>query len=617
MSSNLRIIKKLPDMKNYFKSLLLAALALSVTACEIDELNPNGTGNETEEVGYLKIGGVSVNLDTENAATNSEPKAATRAVTEAATSYWVFVSEKTTGTVVWQGSYADAVSQQLSLEPGTYVVSARQTEDGAVAGVAQDAPYYAGTSEDVVITSKQTSTATVTCKLANILTTVELSADLKAVFKSYDASSESRLKTTVDVGTEAAKNSYVYEADATHESPKMYFRDEAGLNSTAGNTMTITLSGDYYTGDVEDLTNGTPDETKWKAVKMTKTLTNVRAAQWRKISINISHPTTGNAQFEIKVESYIYDEEITVDVVTLYEALDMEEAIPDDEEDKNAPDVTINGQEELTYSINSSMYDTDAEAWTSFLKVNITPNDGTTVKEVYAVISDSDNAALLEAVESQFAKGRIDFYPTNAVSDYCNVAADGTTITVKGAGMSGLYQFAGTHTVSVYTVDSENRMKHTDIVLTVTTDGAVASAPTIVWMKDGVDVIDQVHTLTADNASTFQCKVDMASTTGFTKLEVDIVSSVLTDEELAGVGLGSHIDLINPTADQVGVLQGLGFLGEGVTSLKGEKSASFDISGFMGMLYGIFPESDYCYFNITVADAAGETKKSLQFYVQL
>ncbi len=379
MLSNLPIIKKLPDMKHYFKSLLLAALAVSVTACEIDELNTNGTGTETEEVGYLKIGNVSVNLDTEHAATNSEPKAATRAVTEAATSYWVFVTEKTTGAVAWQGSYADAVSQQLSLAPGTYVVSARQTEDGAVAGVAQDAPYYAGTSEDVVISSKQTSTATVTCKLANILTTVELSADLKASFKSYESTSENRLKTTVDVGTEAAKNSYVFEADATHESPKMYYRDEAGLNSTAGNTMTITLSGDYYTGDLEDLTNGTPDETKWKAVKMVKTLTNVRAAQWRKISINISHPTTGNAQFEIKVESYVYDEEITVDVVTLYESLSIEESIPDEEEDKNAPDVTINGQEELTFSINSSMYDADAEAWTSFLKVNIAPKDGTTV----------------------------------------------------------------------------------------------------------------------------------------------------------------------------------------------------------------------------------------------
>ena len=81
MLSNLPIIKKLPDMKHYFKSLLLAALAVSVTACEIDELNTNGTGTETEEVGYLKIGNVSVNLDTEHAATNSEPKAATRAVT--------------------------------------------------------------------------------------------------------------------------------------------------------------------------------------------------------------------------------------------------------------------------------------------------------------------------------------------------------------------------------------------------------------------------------------------------------------------------------------------------------------------------------------------------------
>ena len=131
-------------MKKYLKSLFLVALAACVTACEIDELKTDGPGAEQQEVGYLKIGDVSVNLDTENASTESKPQATTRAVTEAATSYWVMVSEKTAGTVVWQGTYADAAQQQLSLAPGTYVVSARQTQDGVVDGAKVDAPYYAG-----------------------------------------------------------------------------------------------------------------------------------------------------------------------------------------------------------------------------------------------------------------------------------------------------------------------------------------------------------------------------------------------------------------------------------------------------------------------------------------
>ncbi|MBQ1938824.1 MAG: DUF4493 domain-containing protein [Alistipes sp.] len=604
-------------MKKYIKSLLFAVAALTMTACEIDKLSTPNDGTQSEEAGYLQIGQVAVNADTENNTSTQQPLTATRAVTEAAGTYYITVNEKTTGATVWQGTYAEA-AQQISVEPGTYVVSARQSEDGFIEGVAKDAPYYAGQSEDVVVYSKQTSTTSVTCKLANILTTVELSADLKAVFKSYDSTSEKRLKTNVSVGTDALVNSYDFEASSTHSAPKMYFKDLAGLNSATGNTMTIVLSGDYYTGDPEDLANGTPDASKWKEVKMTKILTNVRAAQWRKISIDIDPNTTGNVKFTFTIESYVYDEEIAVDVTTLSETLAIEEEIPDDEENPAAPNVTINGQEELSYTIDSSMYDADAEAWTSFLKVNITPNDNTTVKEVYALVSASDNAELLAAVEAQFAKGRIDFYPTNAVSDYCNVAADGTTITVKGAGMSGLYKYAGTHTISVYTVDSQNRMKHTDLTITVSEGGSTGGAvPTIVWMKNGVDVIDQLHTLTSANASSFQCKVDMGSETGFTTLEVDIVSSVLTDEELQGVGLGSHIDLINPTEEQIGSLQGLGFLGEGVTSLKGEKSASFDISGFMGLLYGIFPSSDYCYFHITVGDANGTTKKSLQFYVDV
>lgn len=607
-------------MKKYIKGLLCVAIVASMTACEIDELNTGGSTDQPTEVGYLKIGDVSVNLDTENASTESEPKAATRAVTEAATSYWVVVSNKMTNAVAWQGTYADAVSQQISLEPGTYVVSARQTQEGVVAGVAQDAPYYAGTSEDVVITSKQTSTATVTCKLANILTTVELSADLKAVFKPYDASSPKRLKTNVKVGTDAASNNFDFEASSTHEAPKMYFRDEAGLNATAGNTMTILLSGDYYTGDLEDLTNGTADETKWKEVKMTKTLTNVRAAQWRKISINISHPTSGNARFEIKVESYIYDEELVVDVVTLYEALDMEEAIPDDEEENPAaPSVVINGQSDLTYTLDSSKYDADAEAWTSYLKLNVVPESGATVTGLYAVLQ-SDNASLQSAYDEMTAqtKGRIDLFPTNNLAEYCNVASDGQTITVKAAGQSALYEYAGTHTFSIYTTDSKNRMKHTDVVIVVDNGGSSGSgnAPTVVWMMDGKDVIDQQHVLTADNAADYTCVIDIVSKTGLTKLEVDIVSDVLTNEELQGIGLASHLDLVNPNPDHIDALQALGFLPDGATSLGGVKSVSFDISAFMNTLFMLFQEPDGCLFHLTVADAGGETKKTLDIFVQ-
>lgn len=607
-------------MKKYLKSLFLIAVAVCVTACEMDKLKTEGPSPENAEPGYLTIGNIDVNIDTEHAATNSDPNAGTRAVTEAATSYWVFVTEKTTGAVAWQGSYADASRQQISLTPGTYVVSARQTQDGVVTGVGKDTPYYAGTSEDVVITSKKTSTATVTCKLANILTTVELSADLKAVFKNYDSTSDKRLKTNVKVGTDAASNNYDFEASSTHEAPKIYFRDEAGPHSTSGNTMTVVLSGDYYTGDLEDLTNGTPDESKWKAVKMTKTLTNVRAAQWRKISINISHSTTGNVQFEIQVESYVYDEEITVDVVKLYETVQMEEAIPDDiEENAAAPSVSISGQDGLTYTIDDSIYDADIEAWTSYLKLNITPNDGTTVKSLYAVVN-STNSSLMSAIaafgESAATRAasevRFDLFPTNVLSDYCSVAADGKTITVKASGMSALYEYAGTHTISVYATDSKDRMKHTDIQVVVNKGG---SAPTVVWMMDGKDVIDQQHVLTAENAATYTCKIDITSM-GLTKLEVDIVSDVLTNEELQSIGLASHLDLINPVESQIPVLQGLGFLPEGVTSLGGETTVSFDISIFMNTLYNLFNESDGCLFHLTVADAGGETKKTLDIYIQ-
>lgn len=611
-------------MKKYLKSLFLIAVAACVTACTIDKLETETPSTQSKEPGYLQIGNIQVNIDTEDKSTSAEQQAATRAVTEAATSYWVFVTEKTTGTVAWQGSYADAASQKISLEPGTYVVSARQTKDGVVTPVGQDIPYYAGESEDVVITSKQTSTAKVTCKLANILTTVELSADLKAVFKSYDATSDKRLKTNVKVGTDAASNSYDFEASSTHETPKIYFRDEAGPHSTSGNTMTVVLSGDYYTGDLEDLTNGTPDESKWKAVKMTKTLTNVRAAQWRKISINISHATTGNVQFEIQVESYIYDEEIDVDVVTLYQTLNVEESIPDDPEDHpQAPGVTINGQEDLSFTIDDSSYDEGYDSWNTQLQFNVVPNDGTTVSDLYVVVN-STNAGLMSAIAefgqsaSTRAASEVHFglYPNNVLADYWNISEDGTTIKVKRAGMDAFYQYPGTHTLSFYATDSKNRMKHTDIQVVVNKG---VSAPTVVWMMDGKDVIDQQHVLTAENVATYTCKIDITSQTGLTKLEVDIVSPILTDEELASVGLATHIDLINPPATMIDPLQGLGFLPNGVSSLGGETNVSFDISSFMSILHSLYVDSGNtgsCKFHLTVGDAGGETKKTLDLYMQ-
>lgn len=623
-------------MKRYINNLLLVAAAILTTACGMDKLQTPDEKEQTE-VGYLRIGQISTNSDTETGELNGGQSPSTSRAettpTAAPDTYYLEIVNAASNTTVWSGTIAELTAKdnsQVGVEPGSYYVYAYQNAAKApAAGAAEDQPYYAGRSQALSVVKKQPTTFSVTCKLANIKTTVELSADLKAMFKTAEGTNP-MLQTDVKVGTAALTNNYVFPYTSTHESPVVYFKDVAGPDAQAGNTLTFTLTGLYYTGDPVHVLDPTQsaniDDDLWKEVKMEKSLTGVKAAQWRKISIDIDHNTTGDVQFVIEIESFTYDEEIVVDLMTLYanadELFGTEEAIPDeDEQNPDAPDVTIDGQTGLNFTIDSSIYDADAQSWTKYLKVNITPKEGSTVEQVYALF-ESDNASLLTNMATKgFAEGRIDLFPTNAAADYANVAADGTKVTLKAAGMDALYRYNGTHTVKVFTVDSEKRMKSTEIVITVSSSGVVANGPTVVWMKDGVDVIDNLHTLTSKaQAQAYGCKVDLTSVTGITALTVDIISNVLTDEELQGAGLGSHIDLVNPDPDMVGTLQTLGFLPDGATTLQGIKSVSFDISIFLGTLYNLFEmgqQSDYTTFRLTATDSTGTTIKELKFYIEV
>lgn len=684
-------------VKHFAVCLMLMVSALSLVACHLDELG-RGDNNKADsngtEMGYLKLQSLVLNVDNESFDLNTDANSSTRAdedapaqnrlyevpnpnnIEENIANYWIEIKDEVVnamvdinGDVAGEGCYyKDIPAEGIALEPGRYTVYAYKTAEkgadvnGVIADVAGQLPadgevvaYYAGRSSMVTVVSGQSTDVDITCKLTNVITTVELSADLIKWFKK-DESGKTMLSTDVAIasatGEPADTYSYTFPYTSNHGildnegkvvagGPFVYFKDVAGPESTDGNVLQLNMSGTFYTGLEYELNNGQIDESKWAEVSMSRTITDVKAAQWRRISIDIDRNNEGNIQFVVTVESMVYDETIDVDVVTMYAALNIEEEVPDvGVENPKAPSVLISGVEPdengaLSYTINSSMYDADAEGWNSYLKVNVVPQDNTTVKEIYAVFS-SDNANLLSAMAAKgFVDGRMDIYSDVATlaeggdaSEYVKVTdatggvAGEKLITVKAAGMSALYKYAGTHTVSVYTTDSDKRTKHTDIIITVSNSGGGGALPTIVWLdENGKDVINERHTLNAENAETFQCKIDLASASGFTKLEVDIVSDVLTDDELSTVNLGSHLDLINPKSHQVAVLQSLGFLDASTneTSLLGGKEKTFEISGFMALLRTLYVSngapSGNCDFEITVGDANGEVTKTLMLYI--
>ena len=632
-----------------FKFLFVAAVAVCTTACSLDELNDNGqsSGNKNEEVGYLSLGEVLVNDDAETANLNSQSShSATRAKSEATGEYWIEVIRKDSdGTPKWKGTYADAKANPIPLEPATYIVYAYQDEEKVPeANVAEDAPYYVGKSEEVKIETKEASSTTVTCKLANIKTTVELSADLKKVF-ALDLE-DNPLQTVVSVGTnDENKNSYTYPYTSTHENgPNVYFLDVAGPNSQVGNTMTIVLSGRYFTGDPDDVASSA-DASLWKDVTMTKILTNVRAAEWRKISIDIDHNTTGTVKFVFKVSNVVYDDEVDVDVQTLYASLNVEDTITDDDiENPLAPSVTIQGNAggNLNYAINGTMYDDLDKTWSSKLDVTITPTEGSTISEVYAVVASDNDKVVPALIAAGFADARVDIFPTNAAATYCAVADDGSRVKLNDAAMTALYKYAGTHTISVYTVDSQKRKKHTDIVVKVADDAGPVVGPTIVWNVNGIST--NSVTLKDDVNEIVNALIE--SSTGLTGLSVKIISETLNETELAGFALAPEMNLMEPaTAIMETRLRAFGFLpivgidsatatedelaaaaalddkyrifnpetGEkkegAVSPLMNQTALTFDITKFMPLLEML--GSGAHTFVLTATDASGEVNSTM------
>ncbi|MDE6007461.1 MAG: DUF4493 domain-containing protein [Muribaculaceae bacterium] len=104
------------------------------------------------------------------------------------------------------------------------------------------------------------------------------------------------------------------------------------------------------------------------------------------------------------------------------------------------------------------------------------------------------------------------------------------------------------------------------------------------------------------------CKFSITSSApgGFIELTCDIISKKLNPQELAGVGLGSHLDLIN--TDESGMAEALANLGFPV-NMGGKKEAVFDITQFMPMMLMLGDGKHE--FKIHVKDAYGEVTKSL------
>ncbi len=205
--------------------------------------------------------------------------------------------------------------------------------------------------------------------------------------------------------------------------------------------------------------------------------------------------------------------------------------------------------------------------------------------------------------------------PNSEISSYITTREDSDGVVVATANytaMSALYQYEGLHSLRVIAIDSEGRRSFTTLTMQVIQgEMPEATGPTIVW--DGGYSFDETHDINLDGTGT-PVVLFMTSQSGFTGLTVDIDSDTLTDAELSGLYLASHMDLVNPaTSDMASGLAALSFpTGD---QILGQTSLTFDINEFMPTLCSIAPNGSVHKFKLTLSDASGDTVKTLNLKV--
>ena len=500
------------------------------------------------------------------------------------------------------GDLKKAENQKIPLQPGSYTISAESPDYADyLAGTSNadwDKPVFIGSVTKTIVKEQETVVDDLICKLGNIKTTVAVSPDLQNLFMPDAQATEQLPALTVTLSM--GDHQLVYGRQEMENEARGYFK---AVESS--NTITIQLEGAYNkaAGDAAP---------EYVPVTWTREITDCKAGQWRKISIKVLNATQGTIQFQMEVENWVYDQKIDVDVMQMFAV--GEEIIPDlDMSDPNAPVVTLDGGDITQgYTISQGMFDDQLGKWNQNLRMAITPQSGVAVRSAKVVFA-SDNADLLSALDQAgYGNQTVTVWPQNAaLSPYLLMkeasATGALTATLTDPGMTALFGYKGTHTLKFVTVDTKGRTSYTSLTVRVTEGGSIGSAPEILWTnKDGSMVynFDQRYSITDSGP---EVKITVTSATGIVGFTVDITSDRLTPSELQGLGLSSHMDLVNP-GEFKGPLEQLQFpTGDNVA---GQKMLEFDISQFMPLLDRLGPgDSD---FTLTVTDAGGVTIKTIQ-----
>lgn len=596
-------------MKTTFTGLLTALTlgALTLTGCVNEEppYKQTGTGSTTSgTTGYLS-GEMNLRViydaqtdtqtdDTEDATQTPPTLQSTTRADLATDDYRVRIVSADGLNIPFEGSYAELKARlaegPMELPIGSYDLTVRSHADTELQAAAWNMPVY-GTSYAFSIRKDETTPVDdIVCTLQNIKVTLLCSADLA------DQLADDT-KASVSLG------------DAVLEFDKAKWDgQQAAFFMPAGET-----------NDLEFLLTGTFVE--GGDVSFSRTISGVKAGQWRKIELVIAYADQGGIKFDIQVDNFVLDETITINGSEGvwepgYEETPLVEA----------PTLAWTGHDfSETFQLKASMFDEESLCSEPFEIVATVP--GKVARFDIAISSTNEQfmASLRELKIEQFDLCTISGTEATMLQGFGFPVGDqvkgqtAKTFYIGGQLPSMLYAFEGTHTFAFTVTDEEGQQARATLTLLVDKahEEGTANAPTIVMVTDNHDIAEPY---VMNEIKDIEIAIS-APNGGIKELLVTVDAPAL-EPLLEEIGLTTlvtpGVDLCYPDQTAAEVLGSVvGFpVGEQVLN---QTSIPFKVGAdFVQILAGLESAESPCTFkfNLRVTDNAGGTTSATLTLVQ-
>lgn len=587
----------------------LALSALLLTGCVNEEPPYKSTDNGSAEAGttgYLSGETLSLRViadsqtdvrpdDTEDATqTPPQANAATRADV-ATDNYHVTIVNSGDQSPAFDGTYAELKSRlaegPMELPIGSYDLTVRSHRDEELQAAAWNMPVY-GTSRSFTITKDATtSIGEIVCTLQNIKVTLLCSADL-AEQLADDA------KVVISLGDAAL------EFDKAHwdGSQAAFF-----LPTGETNDLEFALTGTFTDGG---------------EAGFTRTISGVKAGQWRKIELVIAYANEGNVKFDIQVDSFVLDETITINGTEgLWEPLYVEKPLVE------APSLAWTGHDfSETFQLTASMFDEKGLCSEPFEIVATVP--GKVARFDIAISSTNEEFMLsLRSLNiEKFDLCSISGTEATMLQGFGFPVGDqikgltSKTLNIGGQLPSMLYNFEGTHTFAFTVTDEEGQQASATLTLLIDKaheEGGAGNAPSIVMLTDEHDlakpyVMNEIKDI----------EITIAAPNGGIRELLVTVEAPALEPLLQEIGLGAlvtpGIDLCHPDETAEEVLGSVVGFPVGPDVL-GQSSILFKVGqDFVGILAGLesAEEPNTYKFHLRVTDNADASTEATLTLVQ-